>query len=186
MKSDAPEPEPSHDVESFMAQMTLAAEERNRLADLIQCFKQAMPAISAHWDTSEGSFQHNDIAEEVVGSGLAIYMCGMEDLWEGIYEPAVYDAGTLWSDDHDSHKIAKVINAWLKGQKLSPLFLVKYGGDLDLGLVSDGKHRLTVARAIRADVVPFMVGLNEVEWVSKAIPAARRLNLKCPGPVDKS
>jgi hypothetical protein len=64
---------------------------------------------------------------------------------------------------------------------LSPLFLVKHGTK-DLGLVSDGKHRLTVSRAIGALQVPFMVGSADKGWVEKAFPGAILISHEVHGP----
>ena len=99
----------------------------------------------------------------------------MDELWTGLYKPDVYDADTLWADDHDSAKIARVIDAWSKGTALSPIFLIKNTND-DRGLVADGKHRLTVSRAIGALEVPFMVQTTKSAWVSLAFPFASRVH----------
>ena len=95
----------------------------------------------------------------------------MDELWAGLFKPSVYDADTLWSSDHDSAKIAKVIDAWFKGTALSPIFLVKHG-IYDQGLVADGKHRLTVSRTIEALEVPFMAQTSTAEWIARAFPKA--------------
>ncbi|MDV6343024.1 hypothetical protein [Nitrosomonas sp. Is37] len=57
---------------------------------------------------------------------------------------------------------------------LSPIFLVKHL-NCDLGLVADGKHRLTVSRVIGAGEVPFMVEVTNDSWASRAFPSAIRV-----------
>jgi hypothetical protein len=162
------------DVEEFMADRKRMAEEMARVDALVSRFKKNMPAIEARWDTTERSIQFNDINEEIVSAGLNIYTCSGKALWAGIFEPAIYDANTLWSRKHDASKIAKVIDAWEAEMPLSPIFLVKHGA-LDLGLVADGKHRLTVSRAIGAKETPFMVEKTAEAWVGTAIPSAIRI-----------
>jgi len=133
-----------------------------------------MPDIGAHWDKTEVSIQFNDIRKDIVSAGLHIYSCSLEEMWSGLYKPSVYEANTLWSRSHDSGKIAKVIDAWVQERALSPIFLVKHL-KLDLGLVADGKHRLTVSHAIEASEVPFMVESTNESWVCRAFPSASRL-----------
>ena len=162
------------DVEEFMAERKRMAEEIARVDALVSRFKKDMPAIEARWDTTERAIQFNDINEEIVSAGLNIYTCSGEALWAGIFEPAIYDANTLWSDKHRASKIAKVIEAWASQTALSPIFLVRHGAR-DLGMVADGKHRLTVSRAIGAAEVPFMVQRTTDAWVHIAIPSAIRV-----------
>lgn len=139
--------------------------------ELASRYKKEMPEIVAKWDTSPASASFNDINEGIAASGLSIYVCTMEEFWAGLYEPSIYEANTLWKKVHDSAKIARVIDAWFKGESLSPIFLVKHL-DLDQGLVADGKHRLTVSRAIHVSNVPFMVEATNAAWVSRAFPSA--------------
>ncbi len=159
-----------------LAEMMGDPEDRERINALIRQYRQNLPPISALWDTSEGSIQHNDIKSEILRGGLAIYTCGMDELWDGLFEPAIWEADTLWKDVHESSKIAKVIEAWSSGQELSPIYLVKYDGEPALGLIGDGNHRFTVARAIGAPSVAFMVAVSDVGWVEKTFPSARKLS----------
>lgn len=74
---------------------------------------------------------------------------------------------------HDNAKIANIIQAWENNENLSPIFLIKHGRE-NLGLVADGKHRLTLCAVIAAQEVYFMVSYNDVIWVEQASPCATR------------
>lgn len=138
---------------------------------LIRNYKKQLPNMAPSWDTDAASISFNDICTSITSSGLSIYRCKMDELWMGLFKPSVYEADTLWKKTHNSGKIARVIDAWANGTALSPIYLVKHE-DHDKGLVADGKHRLTVSRAISALEVPFMVETSKVAWVSKAFPSA--------------
>lgn len=148
--------------------------EHARVDELVIKYRKKMPEISAQWDISANSVDHNDIHSDLLKEEISIFACSMADLWQGIFDPAIYDANTLWSKTHDSGKIAKVIEAWESDQSLSPILLSKHLAK-DLAVVSDGKHRLTVSRAIRAVDMPFMVLGDSPTWVSKAFPGAKRV-----------
>ncbi|EHL24808.1 hypothetical protein KYG_00802 [Acidovorax sp. NO-1] len=159
-------------IESVMAEREKALEEFAASEKLIRKYRNKMPAIVPKWDASPASISFNDIHQEIVSSGLSIYNCQMGELWAGLDRPEFYESNTLWSNNiHVRSKIAGVIDAWAQGTALSPIFLVKHGS-LDKGLVSDGNHRLTVARAIGASEVPFMVETAKEAWVSRAFPTA--------------
>lgn len=149
-------------------------EERLRVEALVEKYQQNMPQITAQWDTSVTAVDHNDIHADYLKDGVSLYSCSMDELWSGIFEPAIYDANTLWSDDHEPRKIAKVIEAWESGQILSPILLAK-NLSKNLAEVPDGKHRLTVSRAIKTTEMPFMVLGDGPAWVSKAFPGAKRI-----------
>ena len=163
------------EIEKFLAEREREQEEYARLDELVTRYKKDMPDIVPKWDTSPASISFNDINEDIRTSGLRIYMCEMKELWNGLYQPSIYEACTLWKTVHDSTKIAKVIDTWSKGEPLSPIFLVKHQM-LGQGLVADGKHRLTVSRAIHASEVPFMVEATNAAWVSRAFPSAIYIN----------
>lgn len=163
------------EIKKFLAERERAQEECARLDKLVSRYKKDMQDIVPKWDTSPASIPFNDINEVIRASGLHIYMCEMKELWNGLYKPSVYEASTLWKTVHDSKKIAKIIDAWSKFEPLSPIFLVKHQ-TLDQGLVADGKHRLTVSRAIHASGVPFMVEATNAAWVSRAFPSAIYIN----------
>ncbi|MBU2122959.1 MAG: hypothetical protein KJ999_21295 [Gammaproteobacteria bacterium] len=139
--------------------------------NLVRKYRKKMPAIAPKWDATPASISFNNIDEKIVTSGLSIYNCQMGELWAGLYRPEIYESNTLWSKIHDRAKIARVIDAWAQVTALSPIFLVKHGS-LDKGLVADGKHRLTVARAVGASELPFMVETAKGAWVSGAFPTA--------------
>lgn len=161
------------EIDAFIAERKRAAEESVQIGDLVQKYESDLPEISAFWDTGETSVQFNNIDKRITENGVAIYTCAAGDLWNGLFEPEIYDTNTLWDRDlHNKRKIAKVIDAWNQRQALSPLFLVEHGGDLNLGLVADGKHRLTVARAIESAMIPFMVEEENSQWVRLAFPTA--------------
>ena len=126
--------------------------------DFVEKYKSRTPFVIPVWEMSEKSIRHNDICGETLDSGMNLYTAPFDSVWSGIYEPSIYDSGTLWENIHDSRKIARVINHWKNGQALAPIFLIKHGSK-NLALVADGKHRLTVARYMGCDQIPFMV-----EW----------------------
>ncbi len=159
------------DIEKFLADRERNRKESERVAQLIQRYKQQMPAIETHWDTTAQSARFNDIDNAILSKGVTIYECDSEALWSGVFKPEVYEGSTLWDSSHADHKIALIIEAWEQENALSPIFLVKHGAH-NVGLVADGKHRLTVSRAIQAKRIPFMVEKNSA-WVGHAIPSAR-------------
>lgn len=167
------------DPASFIQEMSRAENERKRLEALATRYRAGLPTITAHWDLRPESVQHNDINKKILAGGMLIYRCSMDDLWNGLFDPHVYEANTIWDASHAEHKIVRVIEAWEEGASLSPLFLARHG-ELDLGLVADGKHRLTVCRAIHALEVPFMVASAEAIWVEKTIPRAERIDHRAP------
>ena len=175
---------PNPSIEGFLAERERAREECARLDELVSIYKKEMPDIVPKWDTSPASISFNDISEDIKASGLSIYVCKMEELWGGLYEPSIYEANTIWKKVHDSAKIARVIDAWSKSEPLSPLFLVKHL-NFDQGLVADGKHRLTVSRAIHASEVPFMVEATKAAWIFRAFPTALCIHQAQPSaPLD--
>ena len=159
------------DLASFAEEMSYAENERKRLKELSARYRAELPSIQALWDLTPEAVQYNDINKEILAGGMSLYNCSMNDLWRGFYDPKVYEGHTIWRPLHAQSKIVRVIEAWETGVSLSPLFLVKHG-KLNLGLVADGKHRLTVCHAIGAVDVPFMVGSADAEWVEKAIPGS--------------
>jgi hypothetical protein len=163
------------DLASCVGEMSREENERKRLEALTARYRAELPNIQPQWDLRLEAVQYNDINEAILASGMSVYRCSMNDLWSGIYDPSVYEANTIWRPLHAEHKIIRVIEAWEMGVSLSPLFLVKHG-TLNLGLVADGKHRLTVCRAIRALEVPFMVGSADEEWVERAIPGSVKID----------
>lgn len=159
---------------AFIEDRRRMSEERLRVEALVEKYQQNMPQITAQWDTSANAVDHNDIDPVSLKVGYSLYSCSMNEVWQGIYKPDIYDANTLWSDDHSRKKIAKVIEAWELGKALSPIYLGQRGATA-FAVVNDGKHRLTVARAINAFDMPFMVLGDGPAWVSKAFPGAKRI-----------
>ncbi len=80
--------------------------------DLVHRYK-CNPAISPLWHTRQESIAFNDIDPAIVKSWIAIFVCEMDALWRGIYRPEIYDSDTLWGSEHDSRKIARVINRFI-------------------------------------------------------------------------
>jgi hypothetical protein len=169
------------DCTSFSEEMIRKMNQHKHINELVARYQVDMPTISAMWDLSKDAVSFNDISEKILADGVSIYSCEMDSLWRGLFDPRIYDANTIWGRNHSKHKIAKVIEAWENAMSLSPLFLVKHGTK-DLGLVSDGKHRLTVSRAIGALQVPFMVGSADKGWVEKAFPGAILISHEVHGP----
>jgi len=149
-------------------------EEVKRTYELVDIYKKSTPNVTPIWDATAKSIQFNDINHEILGAGIDIYTAPHQDVWSGIYKPEIYDKDTLWQSVHDSGKIARVIDAWESGIALSPLFFVKHGSR-DMALVADGKHRLTVARYMGCENIPFMVQSNKSAWVKSAIPSASKI-----------
>lgn len=159
------------DLEKILSDRTSAQERCVHTQHLVKKYKKQLPNMAPSWDTDLASISFNDICTSITSSGLSIYNCSMDELWAGLFDPSVYEAKTLWKNIHDPGKIAGVIDAWVNGTALSPIFLVKHEVH-DQGLVADGKHRLTVSRAIGAIEVPFMVETAKAAWVSRALPSA--------------
>jgi hypothetical protein len=157
----------------FLNQRKLVIDEVLRYSELAQRYRNEMPIIQVNWDLTPGSVRHNNIDSSIISNGITIYNCSNDALWDGLFEPSPYGGDTIWSKKHghSEWKIARVIEAWERGQSLSPLFLMGHQR-LRLGLVCDGKHRLTVSRAINAENVPFMVSSLDRAWVETAIPGA--------------
>lgn len=146
-----------------------------QISQLVKRYKKQTPKVNPFWDVTKNSIEYNDINDSIIDAGLEIYIAPFGDVWAGIYEPGIYDCDTLWkSNVHNPQKIAKVIYAWGEGQLLSPIFLVKHESQ-SMALVADGKHRLTVARYMGCECIPFMVQANCNEWVLIAIPSAKKI-----------
>jgi len=163
------------DLSEFIANRERLAQELRHMNALVKKYKKQTPTVTPIWDLSESSIAHNNICTETIESGLILFIAPFADVWSGIYEPSIYDRETLWKKIHDNTKIARIIEHWNNNQKLSPIFLVKHGRK-ELGLVADGKHRLTVARYMDCDYMPFMVPSSDSGWVSVAIPSATKYN----------
>lgn len=159
------------DVEAFLAEREAQRKRLLEEEELIERLKADTPHVQPMWDKSPGSVQFNDINEDFLAEGIVLYSAGMTDVWNGLFRPSIYDANTLWSELHCNRKIARVIRCWQSSRSLSPMFLVKHGAE-NLGLVADGKHRLTVARYMTCNELPFMVPKSQVAWVKSAMPNA--------------
>ncbi|WP_028600848.1 hypothetical protein [Ottowia thiooxydans] len=159
------------DLESFLAERERTRKEFARSERLVKEYKKNMPDIAPIWDTTPESISFTDICTSITSSGVRIYSCKIDELWAGLNDPAIFEAGTLWGKLHDPRKIAGVIEAWSKGKALSPIFLLKHEV-LEKWLVADGRHRLTVSRASRASEVMFMVESANATWVSRTFPSA--------------
>lgn len=159
------------DIEKILAEREEAWSSDLQSMKLVRRYKKKMPQITPKWDTTPESIDFNDINDRILASGLSIYSCTMDALWAGLYDPSIFEPQTMWTERHEPTKIARVINAWENNMQLSPIFLVKHGA-LDQGLIGDGNHRLTVARYVGANEVPFMVETIKADWVSIAFPSA--------------
>lgn len=169
------------DLEKILSDRASAQEGYVHSQNLAKKYKKKMPNMAPRWDTDPTSIAFNDICTSITSSGISIYNCNMDELWSGLFDPSIYEAETLWKNVHDSGKIAGVIDAWVNGTALSPIFLVKHKVH-ERGLVADGKHRLTVSRAIGAIEVPFMVETIKAAWVSRAFPSAVCVHQTEPSP----
>lgn len=159
------------DIEAFLAEREARRQRRLDAQELIERLQAHTPHVQPLWDKSPGSVRFNDVNDDLLAEGMVLYVAGMTDVWNGLFKPSIYDANTLWGDLHCSRKIALVINSWETGQPLSPIVLVKHGTE-NLGLVADGKHRLTVARYMACNELPFMVPKSQSSWVQDAVPNA--------------
>lgn len=162
------------DIENFLEERARLREELELQNELVMTYMSNTPQVQPRWDTSPQSVSFNDIDDSIVEQGVDIYCAPFEHVWNGIYEPGIYDKNTLWEDVHDPRKIAKIIDAWKHGTALSPMFLVKHGSRA-MALVADGKHRLTVARYMGSESIPFMVSSYSSDWLQTAIPSAKRI-----------
>lgn len=163
------------DYDKFLQEQEEMRVENERMEKLIARYKEDFPKITALWDTSVNALKFNDINESIISSGITILEAPFADVWNGIYEPDIYAGCTLWdSASHDSEKIARVIESWELGTQLSPIFFVKHLTK-EIGLVADGKHRLTVSHHLGIKTLPFMVETTALSWVSHAIPSAKKI-----------
>ncbi|CAD5264508.1 MULTISPECIES: hypothetical protein [Halomonadaceae] len=151
-----------------------AIEAGKPIDELVKTYKENTPLVLPLWDETKRSIEFNNINSSIVEAGIDIYTAPFTDLWNGIYQPDIYDKETLWECVHDERKIAKVIKAWSCRIPLSPIFLVKHGL-CSKGVVADGKHRLTVARYMGCESIPFMVSSSSSDWLEIAIPSAKKL-----------
>lgn len=147
-------------------------ERRAAVAAVVKRLKAHTPRVSPTWDMSSRAPDHNDVDENLLAHGLALYTAPLDDIWAGLYDPSVYEADTLWADIHDDNKIGGVILAWEQGRPLSPPMFVRYD-HLPEAYVADGKHRLTVARYMEAQTVPFLVPATQkdMEWAGGVVRA---------------
>jgi hypothetical protein len=165
------------DFDQFLSERAAIQNESERTGKLVKKYKKSMPEVSPKWDCSASSVSFNGICDLIVASGITIFEAPFVDVWGGIYKPDIYAGKTMWDSKlHDSDKIAKVIEAWELGADLSPIFLVRHLTK-DIGLVADGKHRLTVSHYLRQScgTLPFMVETDKSSWVKIAIPSATQI-----------
>jgi len=141
---------------------------------LVARMKLAPLPARAVWDVTAAAIRHIDITDEIVTSGVLIFRGSTKSVVAGLCDAAAYERNTLWNDCHDDVKTARVIDAWSRGVALSPPFLVRHG-TADCALVSDGRHRLTVARAIGAPELAFIVPARSSEWIALAFPSVQLL-----------
>lgn len=141
---------------------------------LLMSYKRKTPRVEPLWCCSPTEKNYMDVSEDILECGVAIYKSPLQNLWDALQDPIVYERETLWRSIHDSEKIARIIIQWEMKIKLSPPFLQfnKYGKLL----VLDGKHRLTVARYMAPDDIFFAVGAGDEENISKVIPAAVKMS----------
>ncbi|WP_304182768.1 hypothetical protein [Pseudoalteromonas prydzensis] len=161
-------------IEVILKERAKLVEEWKIMDELVLAYKSSTPKVNPIWDISSNSINFNDISKEILDSGMEIYTASYDEVWAGIFEPSIYDKDTLWKNVHDSRKIARAIKAWEEKKALSPLFFVKHGSK-DLALVADGKHRLTVARYMGCNNIPFMIQSSASSWLKKAIPSAIKI-----------
>jgi hypothetical protein len=145
---------------------------RKRLLDqqLVARFKANLPSGPPLWDTSQSCFEFTEVRNDLASDGLAIYEAPTEAVFAGLQDAWLYEASTLWSK-HDDVKIARILEYWSKGTALSPPFFIKHE-KRNVWMVPDGKHRLTAARAMNAQTIPFIVRCMEAQWVEIAFPDA--------------
>src|SRR5262249_10483107 len=126
------------------------------------------------WDETLAAISHNDIEPRIIASGIVICRAPMQSVVANLFDAAAYEGRTLWSDIHNEIKIARVIDAWTRGVTLSPPFFVELEA-ADFEAVGDGRHRLTVARAVGAAELPFMVPATSADWVMSAVQGVVRV-----------
>ena len=170
--------EPLTNLETILSEQEARRQIYFREQELIKGFRSNTPLVCPLWDKSKAAVEINDISDEIKTAGLLLYSAPFVDVWQGLYEPFVYDGDTLWNSSHDNRKVARVIEAWQNKRPLSPPFFVKHPIK-PMGLIADGKHRLTVAKYMAelepvyfTAALPFWVKNDEVEWVTKSIPKA--------------
>ncbi|EGQ8444201.1 hypothetical protein GTW15_14600 [Vibrio cholerae] len=142
--------------------------------ELITAYKNNRVIVSPTWDTSDNCLAFNDISRDLIQAGIYLYEAKISEVFAGIYKSSIYEGHTLWDTMHSNTKIAKVIDNWVNGCPLSPPFFVKHLR-LDLALVADGKHRLTVSHAMLSStntIIPFLVPADAVNWITQAMPNA--------------
>jgi hypothetical protein len=124
--------------------------------------------LEPKWDTSPDSVLYNNVADWLVSGGLTIVEADTERIYDLLDHPSDYEPHNLW-EFNDLHT-AKIIDHWLHGRKLSPPVFIR---PHDRILVTDGKHRLRVARASGASRIMFMLPTALCPWIGGACPSYR-------------
>lgn len=161
------------EIKDFIDRQSAIAQENSRIRKLVKGYKKSTPKVNPIWDHSHESISYNDLSKEVLSAGLVILSANFSDVWSALHRPEVYEATTLWksgAQGHNPANIAKVIECWVQEIKLSPIFLCPH--ENGLALVCDGKHRLTVARYMGAEIISLMVCADNLAWFQKLIPNA--------------
>ncbi|MCR8961174.1 hypothetical protein M0765_026620 [Variovorax sp. S2] len=159
------------ELQIFLDDQQRQVDARKKLDQLVKKYRRHTPQVNPTWDCSVESIAMCDIDASWIDSGVAVFRAPFCDVWNLLYEPAVYDGSTLWNkEDHTLDKIVRVIQHWERSEGLAPM-LLSVRASSRLGLVIDGKHRLTVAHRMTCAEIPFMVPLKESDWILRALPS---------------
>jgi hypothetical protein len=127
------------------------------------------PPFDILWDTfPESYFRTLDGAEsgDVDPHSLETVWVGSGDL-DGILQPYNHrTADAVWSVG-DANKAARALVHWSEGRPMSPVWIVPTTPGI-VGIVG-GNHRLAIARAKGANVIPILVEKKHLETVAGLI-----------------
>jgi hypothetical protein len=131
--------------------------------------------LEPKWDTSPDAVRYNNVADWLVSRGLTIIEGNTDCIFGLLAHPSDYEPHNLWAFN-DLHTAA-IIDNWLHGRQLSPPVFIRPN---DRMLVTDGKHRLRVARASGASKIMFMLPTALCTWINDVCPSSRIVGAVAP------
>lgn len=157
---------------AYIIERQAQIKEASRLDQLAKSYMKNTVKVKPKWDKNPTSYAHNDTDKCHTLLGMVLFEIKTSDLYLMIDDSWLYEADTLWK--HHDNKIARIIEHWQNGQSLSAPFFLMHSVNKKI-LVADGKHRLTTARAMNAETVPFFVKASDAHWIKEILPMSKML-----------
>jgi hypothetical protein len=166
------------EIEKFLKDRENTQLENLRVKKLINRYKSSGIIVTPCWNRCLEAQSFNDTCTELTSNGVLLYEDSTDDIFKKIDLANIFEANTLWCDrTHCLRKISKIIEFWENEEDLAPPFFIRKegGSNIDSILLQDGKHRVTVARAMNAKTIPFFIKKEDKTWIETILPNAKKL-----------